>query len=449
MSIVLSSAPTQPSNRKGWDDLSGPRGRVLTTLRAMRDPYRWQLEWQAEHGDPFRLDALNGRVVLSGRPEWAKAVFALPASTFRPFAVNTLAPLFGSGSLLLLDGERHRRERRLLQPSFQGARLHAWKDEIREIGRGRSAGWGEGRAIEATAETRAVTFEVIVRIVFGAESDEEVAILSRTAEQLLGSVASILLFSRASHVRFFGLSPWDKLLSARARLWALLQVVIERRRQSGARSSDVLSLLLDATFEDGTRLSDEDLFAELLTLLVAGHETTTISLAWALHFAATHPEALAQLRKEVSENTEDKPLLDGWVKESLRLNPIVDAVFRTLVEPVEIEGFTFEPGVSLAVSPVLLHLNPEVYPEPERFLPSRYFERKYLPHEHVAFGGGVRRCIGAALATLEMRVVLEEWLGRFDFEPLGQPRAVRKNLVMAPNGVPLRVRRRSPSEATA
>lgn len=406
----------------------------------MKDP-EILIRWRDQYGDPFFLHALNGPLVLTGRPELAREVFSMPAETFDPFAVQTLAPVLGSGSILLLGGERHRKERRRLIPPFQREDLAAHEATIRGVAERSCAHWIPGKPLLAIDEARKITFEVIVRVVFGAE--DRIEVFSAAAERVLSRISPINLFSRYTQRSFFGLSPWDRFQAAREEVVGLLLEVIRERRRTGARGPDVLSRLLDARDEEGVALDDQDLVAELLTLLVAGHETTTVALAWALHHAATERERLSQLREDLAAGSTS--WLEAWAKETLRRDTIVDTVMRTLTVPWDLEGHALEPGTAIGVCPFLLHRDPELFSEPERFRPERFLERSYRPHEWIPFGGGVRRCLGAGLALMEMRIVLETWLSRFDFEAEEPPKLQRRNLLLAPsNGVPLVVRALQP-----
>lgn len=415
----------------------GPRGRIFPTLQVMRDP-SVLIRWRERYGDPFGMKALNGDLIITGRPELAREVFALPDDAFSPFAVQTLAPVLGSGSLLLLEGEQHRRHRRRLVPPFQKDDLAFHAETIRTVAERRCASWSAGETIRAVDEARRVTFEVIVRVVFGVE--DQVETFAAASEEVLARIHPIHLFSRHTQRSFFGLSPWDRFQRAKKRVVDLLLGVIDERRRTGVRGRDVLSRLLDSRDEEGLPLDDDDIVSTLLTLLVAGHETSTVALAWALHHAAREPERLGQLRKDVAAGRHE--WLDAWSKETLRRDTIVDTVMRTLTKPWTLDGRELSPGTTVGVCPYLLHRDPHLFPEPEHFRPERFLERSFRPFEWIPFGGGVRRCIGAGLALLEMRIVLGSWLSRFDFETKGDsPEVQRRNLLLAPsNGVPLATR---------
>jgi cytochrome P450 len=266
---------------------------------------------------------------------------------------------------------------------------------------------------------QAITLEVILRAVFGIsepERREEVGARLRAMLDMVASRRRVLALALTAG-RTGPLSPWGRFVAARRRADELLHAEIQARRAdpSATDRDDVFSLLLAARDEDGNALSDEELRDELMTLLVAGHETTATALAWTLERLARHPEALAGVVAEQRAGGEE--LLDATIKETLRLRPVVPAVARQLQAPMTFAGWDLPAGVNIAPSIYLLHRRPDLYPDPLAFRPQRFLERSYGTYEWIPFGGGVRRCLGAAFATMEMAEVLRIVAERLDVAP--------------------------------
>jgi cytochrome P450 len=241
---------------------------------------------------------------------------------------------------------------------------------------------------------------------------------------------------------FFGHSPWDRFRRAKEVLSAMIYAEIENRRRSGTSGADILSLMLAARHEDGSAMTDEELRDELLTLLFAGHETTGIALAWSIYWLLRHPDCMNRLLAEIDalgNNPEPEqigrlPYLDAVVSETLRLHPIVPDVPRKLTRPFEIGGYVLPEGTGVAVATAMIHTRPDLYPDPERFKPERFLERRYSPFEFTPFGGGARRCLGAAFATYEMKIVLATLLShhRLVLTEKADVRPGRRNVVLGP-----------------
>jgi cytochrome P450 len=263
---------------------------------------------------------------------------------------------------------------------------------------------------------------------------------------MLGGLSPLLLFSRQLQRSFF--PPWRRFLAAQAELTKLIERQVTSRRQSGAHGRDIFGLLLDARWDDGEPLSLSQIRDHLLTLLVAGHETTAISLAWAVHDVYRNPQVLRRLRDELDTLGQDPdlealatlPYLGAVCDESLRLRPIITDVQRTLVDPFEFGGHPLPAGVAAGVAIETIHSDPTIYPEPDQFRPERFLERRFSPFEFLPFGGGHRRCLGAAFSNHEARIVLATLVSRLDLESLVLDTRVRRNITMGPkHGVPIRI----------
>jgi cytochrome P450 family 110 len=423
--------------------LPGPRSRIATTRAILVDPYNNYRLWRERYGDTFLLRAMNGDVVASCDPGFVSDFFKLGHEESRPFGADATAPLVGRGSLLLLSGAAHRRERRLLTPPFHGERMRSYADVIQRAADREIASWeGEIRAAEAT---RRVSLAVIIRAVFGVTSQDREALYNERVRAMVDALNPIFLFFRALQVPLFGLSPWDRFLAARHELRTMLAEDVRRAREAGG-GADILSLLVNATYEDGALMADEHIIDELVTLLFAGHETTQTALAWAIYWVFRDPEELAKLRAELdplggdADAVSRAPRLDAVVNEALRLNPIVPDVLRTLTVEKAIGGRTYPAGTHLAVLTAMLHQREDLYPDPLAFRPDRWADSRPRPTTFTPFGGGVRRCIGAALAIYEIKLVLDRVVRGVDLEVLGEERAARTNAAMAPrDGVRVRV----------
>jgi cytochrome P450 len=318
----------------------------------------------------------------------------------------------GPSSLLLLDGERHLRMRKLMLPPFHGVAIAHYEKLIAEITNREIDTWRPGKVIRTRAVAQTITMEVIIRAVFGITDPERVAELKR----LLPRLSSINPLLAVEFVRrdLGPLSPWGRFIRIRERVDAMLYEEIERRRHEAAGNGgdDILTLLLSARDEDGNPLTDQELRDELITILLAGHETTATSIGWAFERLLRTPAALARLTAEVTAG-ESSEYIDAVIKETLRVRPVVTEVFRSPTKSTEVGGYLFAPGTQMAASILLVQYDPSLYPpDPQAFRPERFLDGAPEPYTWVPFGGGVRRCIGAAFAQLEMKVVISTILAR-------------------------------------
>jgi cytochrome P450 len=445
----------------------GPPLRLWTTYQVLAHPMTSMPAWFQRYGDPMLVRAINGDLVMTAKPELVKQIFAAPGSTYAPFAPQATAVLTGQRSLFQLRGEPHRRHRQLIMPSFHGSRMRAYAAAMQQTTReaiGSAVGAGRVPLHELTQR---ISLEVILRTVFGVQEPARVRAFSEAIKAVIAATNPLFLFMPFLQRAPLGLGPWAKFTRARDVLERLLheQIALMRARAQG---EDVLSLLLEARDEMGGRLDDEEISDELRTLLFAGHETTAIALCWAVDAVGRHPAVAERLAEELgslpdhhepggeqgadAEAIAKLPYLEAVCNESLRLYPIVTEVLRTLHEPMEVGGYTVRPPDGVSASILGIHMNPEIYPEPQAFAPERFLERKYGPHEFLPFGGGNRRCIGAAFAGFEMRVVLGTLLREFTVklcEPHA-PRPVRRNVTLAPEGgVPVIITADRPGSVTA
>lgn len=368
---------------------------------------------QRKYGDVFSLKAAPyGRMVWLAAPELVREVFGGSPEVFHVGAVRrVLAPALGEHSLLLLDEDQHLRERRLMLPPFHGEALSGYRKLMTEIVSEDLERWPVGEPFSVLPRMRAVTLEVILRVVIGTREPERLAALRAALQRLLEINLTLLFFVSMLEREPRWLPWWRRFLALRARTHELLEVEI-RRRRAAPTSEDILSLLVRRTEQDGDRLSDSELRDELLTLLLAGHETTATALAWAIERLVRHPQELERLRDE------GEPRMDAVIKETLRVRPVVNEVGRDLTRPVEIGGYQLPTGTRVMCSLGAVHHDPRNHPDPAAFRPQRFLDgAQPSPYVWIPFGGGVRRCLGASFAMLEMSVALQAIVERFDLSP--------------------------------
>ena len=403
----------------------GPSGpHLLQTLGWLSRPGPYSRRLRARYGDVITVHVeQHAPWVLLGDPDDVKQVFTGDPNVLHAGEGNAiLKPLLGPRSVLLLDGAEHMQHRKAILPPFHGERMQAYGDMIRAIAAEEVATWPTGEPLATRLRTQGLTLEIIMRAVFGSR-DERLRAALTTLLEFIGRPSvlalSVLGTQRANRLVF------DRV---RAPVDALLTELIAARRADPRLDSrdDILSLLLTGTDMDDATLRDE-----LLTLLVAGHETTATALAWALERLARHPGAWDRLRAG------DDDYLDAVCKETLRLRPVVPAVIRMLKAPFAVGGYTLPAGVAVVPSMHLLHSREDVYPDPLAFRPERFLERPAGTYTWIPFGGGVRRCLGASFALFEMRWVLRAIADAVeDLQPAGRhPEGTKhRSITLAPKG---------------
>ncbi len=391
--------------------------RLVQAAHAAIDPEGF-FRLGARRGDPFRVRLPGvGEIHVTGHPDGARDVFTADPETFATVPQNPIEALLGPGSLILRSGASHTRERRLLLPPFHGDRMRAYGETMRAATLAALARLRPGAPFVAQELTRAITLQVIVRAVFGIEGERERAASERAVLDMLAAYTPPLMLVPALRRSLGGAGPWARFVRARAAFDALLREQIARRR--AAPGEDILSLLVAARHDDGSGLAEAELLDELRTLLVAGHDTSAGALAWALYYLHARPELAERARSAGSE------YVAAVVSEALRLHPVVPIVLRRLRAPLVLRGTRLPAGANVAVATSLLHARADLYPEPRRFDPERFVARRYSPFEYAPFGGGHRRCLGAAFATFELRTVLETLLAHGRFALAGGQRAPR------------------------
>lgn len=375
-------------------------------------PIEARLAMRERYGGVFRTnDAIVGELFHVAERELVEQLFKWNPSQYgvgEPRQV--MEPVVGRSSILLLDGEPHMRMRKLMLPPFHGDAIAHYAELIEEITHREIDTWREGDTVRTRTVAQRITLEVIIRAVFGITDHRRIAQLRRLLPRLSSPNPLLLLVQRDLGPR----SPWGRFVRLRDHVDSLLYEEIEQRRADADRDArqDILTLLLSARDEAGAPLSDRELRDELVTLLLAGHETTATSIGWAFERLLRTPSALERLTGEIHAG-EAEDYLEAVIKETLRVRPVVPEVFRAPTEPIELGGYRFEPGTQLAASILLIHHDAERYPpDPHAFRPERFLDGAPEPYTWIPFGGGVRRCLGAAFATLEMKVVISTIISR-------------------------------------
>ncbi|SOD72780.1 cytochrome P450 [Jatrophihabitans sp. GAS493] len=386
------------------------------------------------YGDIFtiRMAPHNRTIVQLTRPEDIKRVFTGSPDVFHAGEGNAvLEPIMGNRSVLLLDGGEHMRVRQLLMPAFNGAALRGYGNMIAEITRAQVATWPVGSAFAVQKYTQRLTLEIILQVVFGVTDEQRLA-------ELRPVVAGVVDLNIVTMIGWYykplrRVWPWRRFAQLRSRLDELIYAEIAERRLATdlGRRTDVLSTLLSVSPQES--LTDAELRDNLITLLLAGHETTATALAWALHDLARNDAV--QRRAQQAADEGDTHYLEAVAKEAMRLHPVIYEVVRKLKQPVEIGGHLLAAGVSVMPGVGVVQSDPANFPHPEEFDPTRFIDSQPAANTWIPFGGGVRRCIGAGFSLVEAAAVLQEVLGRFDVvaERQRPEPAASRNITLAPS----------------
>ncbi|MGN6586487.1 MAG: cytochrome P450 [Solirubrobacterales bacterium] len=381
---------------------------------------QWFLEQsRARFGPMFTIRiAYEGDWVVITDPELVKQVFTGDPRVFHAGEGNQiLRPILGDNSVLVLDEKKHITQRKLLLPPFHGERMQAYGEKMAEIAAREIESWPSGTPYKLRPRMQAITLEIVIETVFGVHGGERMGELRDALRDFLDLTTNptvLLPILLIGPERINGIGAFRRRVERVDRLLAL-EIAERRAGEDLAERDDVLSMLVQAHHDDGSPMSDAEIRDELLTLLVAGHETTATALSWAMERLTRHPEKLERLRDEV-EAGEDA-YLTATIQETLRLRPVIVIVIRKLTEAVELGGYELPAGARVVPSIHLIHRDLEIYPEPERFLPERFLDNPPGTYTWIPFGGGVRRCLGAAFAQFEMQVVLRELVRRWEIKP--------------------------------
>jgi cytochrome P450 len=367
---------------------------------------------RARYGKRFTIRLLQSPpFVYLSDPDEIKEIFTAPPDVLHPGeGAKILEPIVGANSVILLDERAHLSQRKLMLPAFHGERMEALTGLLCEVTKREVASWPLDEPVALHPRLQALTMEVILRAVFGLDPGSR---LERVRELLTRNLevgahpASMIPFLQRG-------STWREFLARRDESDALLFELIDERRADpeGEQRDDVLAMLLAARHEDGSPMSKQEVRDELMTLLVAGHETTASELAWAFERLARAPAVLKRLVHEI-DSGDDDAYVTATVHETLRRRPVIpNAAPRLVKQPVEVGGFRYPEGVCLLANAYLVHHDPDIYPNPYAFKPERFLDESPGTYTWIPFGGGRRRCLGASFAMLEMKIVLREVLSR-------------------------------------
>lgn len=420
---TVASAPSQPLDLPGEE----PQTRLPPGIRL--HPFLQTLVWTLaptwlmdraarDLGDAFTLTFWPSgmKFVLVSDPDAIKQVFtASPEVAPSATGNSPLAAVMGASSVLTLTGPEHMRQRKLLLPPFHGERMREYEETIVEATRKDMVSWPRGEAMPLQTRTRAITLEVILRAVFGVEAER----MGPLKEAISGLIEPmhVLAFLRIAMSKPSTDRPSGAIGKALEVLDVRIYEEISRRRSQGDldERTDILSLLMQARDEDGEAMTDGELRDELVTLLLAGHETTATAVAWAVERLVRHPEKLRRLQAEIAAG-ESEEYLNAVVNETLRVRPVVPIVVRLLKQSMDVGIYTLPAETRVAPSIYLTNRNARVYEQPAEFRPERFLGTSPETFSWIPFGGGIRRCIGASFALLEMKLMLRTMLAELDPE---------------------------------
>ena len=437
--------------------LSAPR--LLQQLKWVADPIGYMESAAQQYPDIFSAGIIGfgNNFVFVNTPKGIQEILTNDRKTYAaPGSLNRiLAPLLGDYSVILIEGDRHKRRRQMLMPSFHGDRIRTYSQLICDLTEKTLGAIPAGATFSARTAMQDISLQVILQAVYGVfegeRSQQLKASLTKLTDVFASPLSSSPLFFPALQLDWGAWSPWGKFLRDRQRMDDLIYAEIrDRRDQPQPNRVDILSLMMAAIDDLGQPMTDQELRDELATLMFAGHETTATALSWALYWIHHQPEIREKLLDELqSADLSDPmsivklPYLSAVCNETLRIYPVAMLTFpRVVQEPTELLGYALEPGIAVVGCIYLTHHREDLYPEPHLFKPERFLERQYSPYEFLPFGGGVRRCIGEALAQLELKLVISTILTRYDLA-LADPKPEyprRRGVTLAPaNGVKMKM----------
>jgi cytochrome P450 len=421
-------------------------------MRWLHRPIEFMDSCRRRHGDSFSVKFLGFQtpMVMISDPESIRALYRSRENGLPPGRTVALEPVMGARSVLLLEGAEHLSRRKLMLPPFHGERMRRYESVIAEAAIAEIGSWPSGSRFAIHPRMQAVTLEVILRAVFGVTDPARLGRLRGLLSTMLASMASPMLQLRVLISRRFGRG--DPLEDVRHRAKTVDEVLyaeIAERRADPAlgQRDDILSMLVAARFEDGEPMEDSELRDQLITLLLAGHETTATALAWTVDLLLRNPGPMARLRAEIDAGETDD-YLRAVITEGLRLRPVVPIAGRRLGSELRAGDHVLPAGTDVTPAIWLAHTRPESYPEPLEFRPERFLADPPETYSWIPFGGGVRRCLGAAFAEFEMRIVLRELLARCELRGArsAPERIARRNITFSPrDGTPVIVTGRVPA----
>ena len=460
----------------------GPKTPALMQLyRWVAKPLPFFEECAKKYGDIFTIQLpKNPPFIITSNPEHIKEIFTTGADELHAGEANRLLESFvGKNSLLILDGQRHLKERRLMMPPFHGDRMQAYGEVMRDLTNQMVDRWQTNAPLSLQRELQTLTLEIIIRTVFGVDEGERLATLRDLLAKVIDQNQSPLFLAmgltlspdQIKGIFEFGMEPkkiagrdvdlsrympWKEMSTDGKALNDFLFAEFARRRsQDFSQRTDVLSMLLGAKHEDGSSMTDDELRDEMITLLAAGHETTATSLCWAFHHLSKAPDSQRKVREDIAQHdlssqTSKLDYVDATIKETLRIYPVVPLVARKVIKPMRLGAYDIPAGVFVLPNIYLTHRRPELYALPNQFWPDRFITKKPPTlYEYLPFGGGTRRCIGMAFALYEMKIILTEILRRVDYiaDPKVDVQLSRRGIVLSPShGTPIIVKSKRPKQ---
>lgn len=425
----------------------------LQIIRWVISPMSYMEACTKTYGDTFtlKLDAKYPPIIFTSNPQAIQQI--LTKDTNELEAPGELSSVFesllGKNSVITISGAEHQRQRQLMMPSFHGERMRSYSQVITNVTEKVINQYPIGSTLNVRSITQNITLRVIMQAVFGLYEGHRAEKIQRLLGELLekgSSRFSVLLLYFPSLQKDFGpIDMWGQQMRVQSEVDNLIYAEIQERRENPDQSrTDILSLLMDARDEDGQPMTDVELRDELMTLLLAGHETTATALAWALYWVHKLPSVREKLLAEIDNLGENPdsgtvfklPYLNAVYSETLRIYPVAMLTFaRRVKSSISIGDYDLEPGAIIMGSIYLTHQREDIYPEPKKFKPERFLEKQFSPYEYLPFGGGARRCIGLAFAQLEMKLALVKILSSLDLELVdnGEVKPQRRGLVTGPN----------------
>ncbi|MGD1921289.1 MAG: cytochrome P450 [Pleurocapsa sp.] len=447
----MSSLTSFPTKTKLPD---GPKSSgIALVIQSLIDSFGLLEKNQQKYGDIFYVpeSSMFPSCVIFSDPKAIEKVFTADPSVF-DVGAEPSAPvraILGDNSFSVIQGERHRKQRKLLMPPFHGNRIANYAQTMIEVTNEVISKWKVGQTIYFHEYTTEIALRIILRTVFGLDEGDKYdrlkEVLLDWLEIFTNPLKSMFLFIPALQKDLGSLTPWAKFVRQKRIILEIIQTEITRRRANpDALGEDILSLLLTATDESGEKMNDDEVRDQVMTLLYAGHESTASTLAWSFYWLHSLPEVSAKLKTELDSLEKNAELmtnnkltyLNAVISETLRMNPIEAIVGRQLKEPFELGGYEFAPGTSLFPSIYLTHQREDLYPEPKKFKPERFLERQFSRYEFIPFGGGHRRWLGDAFAIFEMKLIMTTILSQVELELCDRrpPKSVRRGLTFSISG---------------
>ncbi|MBR8830824.1 MAG: putative cytochrome P450 137 [Chroococcopsis gigantea SAG 12.99] len=424
---------------------------ALQMLQWILDPLNYMEKIRKQHGEVFRAKLSSMDVVMVSDPNLVqyiltndRGIFSAPGE-----ANNIFLPLLGDYSVILLDGEAHRKRRQLLMPPFHGDKIKSYGDSIVSISDRTMGSIPQDKPFVARKAMQRISLAVIMETVFGIAQGEQYDILKHHICSMLDTfevpATAAVLFFTSLQKDLGPWSPWGKFIRSRKIVDDIIyREIAARRANPDNTSTDILSLLVSATDPEGNPLTDKELRDELMTLLFAGHETTATAMSWALYWTHRYPEVKEKIRAELESSGDNPtpleitrlPYLSAVCQETLRIHPVAMLTFpRVVMEPVNLGGYDLSPGTAVMGSIYLTHHDEKIYSQHDQFQPERFLNKQYSAYEFIPFGGGSRRCIGEALAWYELKLVLAYVVSNYELSLVheDEEKPVRRGLTLGPS----------------